>query len=100
MNKTGKIDKYLDLVRELKNLQNMKVTVTSIVVDALVTIPQRLKKRQRELKICGRIKIIQNTVLLRLSRIKRILETWEDFLNSDSSENSTVKKQTNSQGLK
>ena len=33
--KSGKIDKKLDLARELKNLWNMKLTVIPIVVGAL-----------------------------------------------------------------
>ena len=33
-----KINKYLDLARGLKKLRNMRVTVISIVVGALVTV--------------------------------------------------------------
>ena len=39
-----KIDKYLDLARELKKLWNMKVKVIPIVVGALGTVPKRLEK--------------------------------------------------------
>ena len=39
-----KRDKYLDLVRELKMLWNMKVTVIPIVVGALGAIPKGLIK--------------------------------------------------------
>ena len=35
LKESEKKDKFLDFVRELKKLWNMKVTVTSIVIDAL-----------------------------------------------------------------
>ena len=35
---SGKIDKYLDFVREMKKLWNLKVTVILIVIDAPGTI--------------------------------------------------------------
>ena len=42
--------KYLDLVRELKKLRNMKVAVILIVVGALGTIPKGLVKKQEVLE--------------------------------------------------
>ena len=38
-----KMDKYLDLARELKKLLIMKVKVIPIVVGALGTVPKRLE---------------------------------------------------------
>ena len=35
-----RLNKYLDHARELKNLWNMKVTVISIVIGALETVPR------------------------------------------------------------
>ena len=40
LQETEKRDKYLDLVRELKKLWNMRVPVTSIVIDALGIVTQ------------------------------------------------------------
>ena len=40
MNKSEKIDKYLDLVRKLKKQLNMKLTVIPIVAGALGTFPK------------------------------------------------------------
>ena len=62
-NERKKKDKYLDLVRELKNLWNMKVTVIPIVVGTLVIILKGLE-RLEELEI-KRIETIQTTALLR-----------------------------------
>ena len=77
-----KIDKYLDLARELNMLCNMRVIVIPVVVDALGTVPKGLESRLEELEIRRRIKIIQATVLLRIVRIMRkVLETWEDLLS-------------------
>ena len=53
-----KIDKYLDLARELKRPSNMRVMVISVGVDALKTIPKDMEKRLEELVVTGRIKTI------------------------------------------
>ena len=42
--------KYLDLARELKKLENMKMMVIPIVVGALGTVPKGLEKRLLEMK--------------------------------------------------
>ena len=39
--------KYLDLARELKNLWNMKVTITPIVIGALATVTKDWHKDSR-----------------------------------------------------
>ena len=44
---------YLDLAREPKELENMKVTVIPIVISALGTIPKGLTKGQEGLEIRG-----------------------------------------------
>ena len=73
---TEKIQKYLDLARELKKLWNMKVKVVPIVIGALETIPKALEKNLGELEIRGRIETIQTTALLGSARIlRRVLET-------------------------
>ena len=58
-----KIDKHLDLARELKKLWNMKVTVIPIEIGALSTVTKGMVQRLEELEI--RVEIIfeisQNT---------------------------------------
>ena len=66
-----KTDKYLNLVRALKKLGNIKVTVILIVVGAFETVPKVLEKRFGELEIRGRVGTIQTTTLLRSARILR-----------------------------
>ena len=44
MKENEKMDKYLDLARELKKLWNMNVKVILIVVGALGTVPKSLEK--------------------------------------------------------
>ena len=44
-------DKQLDLAKELKNLREIKVTVISIVIGALGTIPKGLVKGLEDLEI-------------------------------------------------
>ncbi len=56
-----KKDKYLDLVRELKTLWNMKVTFIQIVIGGLGTVTKRLVKRLEDLEIRGRVETIQTT---------------------------------------
>ena len=82
-----KKDKYLDLGRELKKLWNMKVTFIPIVIGALGTDIKELIKGIEDLEIRGRVKTIQTTVILRLTRIlRKVLETWGDCCHSNFSE--------------
>ena len=77
-----KKDKYLDLARELKKLWNIKVTIVSIVIDALGTITKGLLKGLGNLEVGGRVETIQTTALLRTARIlRRVLENWGDLLS-------------------
>ena len=78
----GKKDKYLDLVRELKKLRNMKVTIVPIVIGAFGTTTKGLLKGLEDLEVGGRLETIQMTALLRTARILRwVLETWGDLLS-------------------
>ena len=77
-----KINKYLDLARELKKPWNMKVTLIPVVVGVLRMIPKGLEKGLEELEICRRIKTTQTKALLRSTKILRTIpETWGDFLS-------------------
>ena len=76
LKESEKKDKYLDLARELKKLWNMKVTMVPIVIGVLGTITKGLLKGLEDLKVGGRVEIIQMTALLRTARIlRRVLET-------------------------
>ena len=66
-----KIKKYLDLARELKKLQNMRVVGMPIVISELGTILKGLEEWQKELEIRGIIKTTHTTVLLKSARIFR-----------------------------
>ena len=77
-----KKDKYLNLVRELKKLWNMQVTIIPIVIGAFGTVTKWLLKRLEDLEVGGRMETIQTTALLRTARIlRRVLETWGDLLS-------------------
>ena len=52
-----KRDEYINLVRELKNLWNIKVTVIPIVIGALGIIPKGLVKGLENLEIRGQVDV-------------------------------------------
>ena len=54
MKKDEKLDKYLDLARELKKLENLKGTVIAVEVGALGKISKNLKKKLDDQNIRGR----------------------------------------------
>ena len=66
-----KIERYLDLARELKKVWNMKVIVVPLKVGALGTPAKELEKRLKT--ICIEIKITEllKTVFVHTSRILR-----------------------------
>ena len=103
LKESEKIDKYVDLARELeKKLCNMKVTVIPIVTGALGTITKELVQGWADLEIRGRAETIQITTLLRSARtLKRVLESWEDLLSLklqwETITNAGVKKKKTSQ---
>ena len=66
-----KIEKYLDLARELKKVWNMKVTVVLLVVGALGTPAKALKKGLKTIGFETKIIELQKTVLIHKSRILR-----------------------------
>ena len=101
LKESEKMDKYLNLARELKELWNMRVTIIPIMIDAFGTITKGLLKGLEDLEIRGWVETIQTTTLLRTARIQR--ESWrpeETCSHSNSSErpsaNTDVK---NSQGV-
>ena len=62
INASEKIDEYLDLIRELKKLRNITVTVTVIpIVDGVPGTVPNSEKRLLKLKIRERIKTIRTT---------------------------------------
>ena len=66
-----KIEKYLDLVRELKKVWNMKVIVVPLVTGALGTPAKELEKRLRTISIETKITELQKTFLIHTSKILR-----------------------------
>ena len=77
-----KMDKYLDLARELKKLWNMQVTIIPIVIGTFGTVTKGLLKGLVDLEVDGRVETIQTTALLRTARIlRRVLETLGDLLS-------------------
>ena len=78
-----KRDKYLDLAWELKKkLWNMKVTIIPIVIGAFTSVTKGLLKGLEDLEVGDRVETIQTTALLKTARIlRRVLETWGDFLS-------------------
>ena len=66
-----KKDKYLDLLRGLKKLWNMKVTIIPIVIGAFGTVTKGLLKGLEDMEDGRRVKTIQTTALLRMDRILR-----------------------------
>ena len=76
-----KKDKYLDLVRELKKLWNMRETIVPIVIGAFGTVTKGLIKGLKDLEVGGWVNTIQTTALLKTARIlRRVLENWGDLL--------------------
>ena len=64
----------------MKKLWNMKVIIIPIAIGAFGTITKGLLKGLEDLEAGGRVVSIQP--LLRTTRIlRRVLETWEDFLS-------------------
>ena len=77
-----KKNNYLDLVRELKKLWNMQMTIKPIVIGAFGTVTKGLQMGLEDLEVGGRVETIQTTALLRTARIlKRVLETWGELLS-------------------
>ena len=66
-----KIDKYLDLARELKKVWNVKVTLVPLEVGALGTPAKALEKRFNTISIEIKITELQKTLLIHTSRILR-----------------------------
>ena len=70
-----KIEKYLNLARELKEMWNTKATVVIFVVAALGTPAKALEKRLKTIGIETKLTELQKTVLIQISRIlRKVLE--------------------------
>ena len=66
-------NKYIDLTRELKKLEKIKVTIVPIVIGAFGTVTKGLLKSLRGLEVG---ETIQMTALLRTARLlRRVLKT-------------------------
>ena len=82
LKESEKRDMHLDLVRKLKKLRNMKVTIIPIVIGAFGTVTKGFLKALEDIDVGGREETIQTTALLKTARIlRRVLETWENLLS-------------------
>ena len=66
-----KIEKYLDLARELKKVWNMRVAVVPLVIGAQGTPAKALEKRLKTIGTETKVTELQKTVLIHTSRILR-----------------------------
>ena len=79
-NKEIKINKYLDLAIEMKELWKMKsVKVVLVVIGALGTIPERLEDYLKNIKAGIEEAALHRTVLLGSERI----QVWDSLLRPD-----------------
>ena len=67
--KIVKIEKYLNLARELKKLSNMKVKMVPLVAGALDASTKALEKRLKVIGFETKITELQKSVLIHTSRI-------------------------------
>ena len=67
------INKYLNFVRELKKLLNMRVTVILMVFGVLEMVSKDLERRLEELEIRKRIKIIEQNGLLLMRQTEELI---------------------------
>ena len=81
-----KKNKYLNLIRELKKLWNMKVTIIPIVNGALGTVTKELVLWLEDLEITGQVETIQTIALFRLEYWKESWRLEETCCYSNSSE--------------
>ena len=64
------------IIRELKKLWNMQVTIIPIVIGAFGSVTKGLLKGLEDFEVGGRVETIQTTALLKTARIlRRVLET-------------------------
>ena len=76
LKESGKKDKHMNLVRKLKKLWIMKVTIILIVIGVHGTATKGLVHGLDDLEIAGWVETIQTTALLRSPRIlRKVLET-------------------------
>ena len=78
MKESKKIDKYLDLGKNLEKLWNMKVTVTPIVIDAFETVPKSLEKRLGKWKSDGKSQEILEVDIIKQKKGKVRKEYFEE----------------------
>ena len=70
------------LLKNRKNLWNMKVMVVPIVIGAPSTVARGLALGLEDFEIRGWVETIQTTTLLKSARIlRRVLEIWGDLLS-------------------
>ena len=68
-----KVEKYQNLTRELRRMREVKTKVVPIVVEALGTVPMRLKGTLNGIGVATSITLIQKSALLGSVRLLRKL---------------------------
>ena len=74
-----KIEKYLDLARELNKLWNMRVMMILIVIGAPGMVFKVFDRGLKQLEIRAKIEVIQTTASARI--LRKVLESWGDLLS-------------------
>ena len=69
--KRRKVEKYLDLIRELQKIWNVRVKIIPLVVGSLGAIPKQFGNRSKATDITAEIGQVQKTVFLGTARILR-----------------------------
>ena len=78
----GKIEKYQDLAKELRNIWNKRVKVIPFIIGALGTTPKLLKKRLGDIGIETKIVELQKSAILYSARIlRKVHEIRGDLLS-------------------
>ena len=76
-NEDEKVEKYQDLAREVRKMWGVRIKVIPMVVEALGTIPLRLKENLKTIVVDTSIELIQRSVLLGSARIlRKVLEMY------------------------
>ena len=82
LKESEKREKYLDLLGELRKTMRHGSDGNTNCNWCVRNNPQRIDKETEDLEIRGQVQTIQTTTLLISARIlRRVLETWKDFLS-------------------
>ena len=82
LKESKKRDKLIYFAIALRKLWNMKATIILIVIGTFYTVPTRLVKQLEDLELREQVETILTKSLLRLARIRTIVQdTWIKLLS-------------------